>query len=192
MSDELVRADGSERRPARRIYYERELNPEQLRVVMHPGGPMLALAGAGTGKTRTLVYRVSRLIEDGVPPPRILLLTFTNKAAREMLQRVEQLAEVAGGRVTGGTFHSAGNRILRRYAEVLGYTPRFAILDREDAADLMGAALTDISPELPKRRMPRAPTLVDLDDPAAIAEELKNEFREVLDKLADEFGQTPT
>jgi DNA helicase-2/ATP-dependent DNA helicase PcrA len=145
-----------------RVKYPEELNPEQLRIVMHPGGPMLALAGAGTGKTRTLVYRVSRLIEDGVPPGRILLLTFTNKAAREMLDRVEQLVERGSGRVTGGTFHSAGHRILRRYAEVLGYTPRFSILDREDAGDLMGQALADLSPELPKRRTPRPRQLVDL------------------------------
>jgi DNA helicase-2/ATP-dependent DNA helicase PcrA len=145
-----------------RVHYESELNPEQLRVVMHPGGPMLALAGAGTGKTRTLVYRVSRLIEDGIPPSRILLLTFTNKAAREMLNRVEQLVEQGSGRVTGGTFHSAGHRILRRYAELLGYTRRFSILDREDATDLMGQALADLSPDLPKRRTPKPRLMVDL------------------------------
>jgi DNA helicase-2/ATP-dependent DNA helicase PcrA len=145
-----------------RVHYESELNPEQLRIVMHPGGPMLALAGAGTGKTRTLVYRVSRLIEDGIPPSRILLLTFTNKAAREMLNRVEQLVERGSERVTGGTFHSAGHRILRRYAELLGYTRRFSILDREDATDLMGQALADLSPELPKRRTPRPRLMVDL------------------------------
>ena len=123
---------------------------------------MLALAGAGTGKTRTLVYRTCRLIEDGVPPARILLLTFTNKAAREMMGRVEQLVERGTTRVTGGTFHSAGHRILRRYAELLGYTARFSILDREDACELMGAALADISPEVPSRRTPRARLLVDL------------------------------
>jgi DNA helicase-2/ATP-dependent DNA helicase PcrA len=145
-----------------RVHYDTELNPEQLRIVMHHGGPMLALAGAGTGKTRTLVYRVSRLIEDGIPPSRILLLTFTNKAAREMLDRVEQLVERGSGRVTGGTFHSAGHRILRRYAELLGYTRRFSILDREDATDLMGQALADLSPELPKRRTPRPRLMVDL------------------------------
>ena len=88
---------------------------------MHPGGPMLVLAGAGSGKTRTLVYRVARLIEDGVPAPRVLLLTFTNRAAREMLSRVELLLESAAGRVMGGTFHSVGNRLLRRYARPLGY-----------------------------------------------------------------------
>jgi DNA helicase-2/ATP-dependent DNA helicase PcrA len=144
------------------VRYEDELNPQQLAVVMHPGGPMLALAGAGTGKTRTLVYRASRLIEDGVPPGRILLLTFTNKAAREMMRRVEQLVEHGMNRVTGGTFHSAGHRILRRYAELLGYSPRFSILDREDATDLMGAALADVSPEVPGQRMPKPRLLVDL------------------------------
>jgi DNA helicase-2/ATP-dependent DNA helicase PcrA len=156
---ELIEPDSNRRY---RVCYADELNPEQLRIVMHPGGPMLALAGAGTGKTRTLVYRVSRLIEDGVPPGRIMLLTFTNKAAREMLGRVEQLVESGSGRVTGGTFHSAGHRILRRYAEVLGYSPRFSILDREDAGDLIGQALADISPELPKRRTPKPRQLVDI------------------------------
>jgi DNA helicase-2/ATP-dependent DNA helicase PcrA len=129
---------------------------------MHPGGPMLALAGAGTGKTRTLVYRTSRLIEDGIPPARIILLTFTNKAAREMMNRVDQLVERAATRVTGGTFHSVGHRILRRYADLLGYTPRFSILDREDASDLMGVALGEVSPDVPSRRMPRPRLLVDL------------------------------
>jgi DNA helicase-2/ATP-dependent DNA helicase PcrA len=123
---------------------------------------MLVLAGAGTGKTRTLVYRACRLIEDGVPPGRILLLTFTNKAAREMLHRVGLLLELDAGRVHGGTFHSAGHRILRRHAEQVGYTPRFSILDREDASDLMGHALADISPELPERRLPKPRLLVDL------------------------------
>ncbi len=158
MSDALERSAG---RIGRRVRYEDELNPAQLEVVFHPGGPMLALAGAGTGKTRTLVYRVSRLIEDGVPPDRILLLTFTNKASREMLDRVGQLVERGSARVMGGTFHSVGHRLLRRYAERLGYTPRFSILDREDAADLMGSALADVERELPKWRSPRPRLLVD-------------------------------
>ena len=109
----------------RRIDYQADLNPEQHAAVMHVGGPMLVLAGAGTGKTRTLVYRVCRLIEDGVPPGKILLLTFTNKASREMLERVDRLAASGPARVMGGTFHSAGHRILRRYAESIGYSPRF-------------------------------------------------------------------
>ena len=154
------RRDGSGKRY--RVHYEDELNPQQLEVVMHPGGPMLILAGAGTGKTRTLVYRTCRLIEDRVPPDRVMLLTFTNKAAREMMSRVGDLVERGTSRVTGGTFHSAGHRVLRRYAEMLGYTPRFSILDREDSTELMGLALADVSPEAPSRRMPRPRLLVDL------------------------------
>jgi len=168
----------------RRVRYEEELNQQQLEVVMHPGGPMLALAGAGTGKTRTLVYRTSRLIEDGVPPGKILLLTFTNKAAREMMGRVQQLVELASTRITGGTFHSAGHRILRRYAEMLGYSPRFSILDREDATDLMGVALADISPDLPARRLPRPRLLVDL---YSFVINTGHELGEVLSERAPQF-----
>jgi DNA helicase-2/ATP-dependent DNA helicase PcrA len=168
----------------RRVRYEDELNQQQFEVVMHPGGPMLALAGAGTGKTRTLVYRTSRLIEDGVAPGKILLLTFTNKAAREMMSRVEQLVERASTRITGGTFHSAGHRILRRYAERLGYSPRFSILDREDATDLMGVALADISPDVPARRLPRPRLLVDL---YSFVINTGHELGEVLNDRAPQF-----
>ena len=181
MSKGLRKADGGGRR---RVRYEEELNQQQLEVVMHPGGPMLALAGAGTGKTRTLVYRTSRLIEDGVPPGKILLLTFTNKAAREMMGRVQQLVEQASTRITGGTFHSAGHRILRRYAELLGYTPRFSILDREDATDLMGVALADISPDVPARRLPRPRLLVDL---YSFVINTGHELGEVLSERAPQF-----
>jgi DNA helicase-2/ATP-dependent DNA helicase PcrA len=168
----------------RRVRYEEELNQQQLEVVMHPGGPMLALAGAGTGKTRTLVYRTSRLIEDGVPPGKILLLTFTNKAAREMMGRVQQLVELASTRITGGTFHSAGHRILRRHAELIGYTPRFSILDREDATDLMGVALADIGPDVPARRLPRPRLLVDL---YSFVINTGHELGEVLSERAPQF-----
>ena len=162
MNDRLRPADRTELHERRRVDYAHDLNEEQFAAVMHPGGPMLVLAGAGTGKTRTLVYRASRLIEDGVPPGQILLLTFTNKSAREMLDRVGNLLDRDAGRVHGGTFHSAGHRILRRYAEQVGYTQRFSILDREDAGDLMGHALADVSPEVPKRRLPRPRLLVNL------------------------------
>ena len=162
MSDPIRPAGRTGLRSGRRVDYNDELNSQQLDAVMHPGGPMLVLAGAGTGKTRTLVYRACRLIEDGVPPGRILLLTFTNKAAREMLDRVGRLLDCDAGRVHGGTFHAAGHRILRRYAERVGYGRRFSILDREDAGDLMGHALADVSPEVPKRRLPKPKLLVDL------------------------------
>lgn len=146
----------------RRIDYGGSLNAEQLAAVMHPGGPMLVLAGAGTGKTRTIVFRVARLLEDGVDPAQILLLTFTNRAAREMLSRVEQLLGRDAGRITGGTFHSVGNRLLRRHADLLGYAATYGILDREDARDLMGAALADLTPNLPDRRLPGAAALVEM------------------------------
>ena len=162
MSDRIRRADRTELHDRHRVDYVHDLNEQQYAAVMHPGGPMLVLAGAGTGKTRTLVYRAGRLIEDGVPPGQILLLTFTNKAAREMLDRVGHLLDRDAGRVHGGTFHSAGHRILRRYAKEVGYSQRFSILDREDAGDLMGHALADVSPEVPKRRLPRPRLLVNL------------------------------
>ncbi len=142
--------------------YPSELNPEQLAVVMHTGGPMLVLAGAGSGKTRTVVYRVARLLEDGVEPGAILLLTFTNRAAREMLSRVGLLLGRDAGRVTGGTFHSVGNRLLRRFGDRLGYPSNYGILDREDARDLMGTALADVVPSTPNRRLPGAAVLVEI------------------------------
>ena len=147
--------------PRRRVDYAGELNPEQLAVVMHAGGPMLVLAGAGSGKTRTVVYRVARLLEDGADPNAILLLTFTNRASREMLSRVGLLLGRDAGRVMGGTFHSVGNRLLRRFADRLGYPSNYGILDREDAQDLMGNALTDVVPSSPGKRLPGAGVLVE-------------------------------
>ena len=114
-----------------KVRYDEELNSEQLDVVMAGEGPMLVIAGAGSGKTRALTYRVSRLIEDGVDPSEILIVTFTNKSAREMLSRVEQLVTTDTRRIWGGTFHSIGNRLLRRHAEAIGYRPNFTILDSE-------------------------------------------------------------
>ncbi len=184
MSDQIRPAGRSGLRGADRVDYEADLNRQQLDAVMHPGGPMLVLAGAGTGKTRTLVYRACRLMEGGVPPGRILLLTFTNKAAREMLDRVGRLLDRETGRVHGGTFHSAGHRILRRWAERVGYGPRFSILDREDATDLMGHALADVSPEAPKRRLPKPRLLVDL---YSFVINTGRELEEVLVEKAPQF-----
>src|SRR5215471_5475285 len=111
------------------IDYARELNPQQLAAVTAPPGPALVLAGAGSGKTRTLTYRVAFLLEQGIPPERILLLTFTNKAAREMMRRVADLLGQELQELWGGTFHAIGNRILRAHADRLGYERDFAILD---------------------------------------------------------------
>jgi DNA helicase-2/ATP-dependent DNA helicase PcrA len=120
-----------------KIDYGRELNEQQREVVMAAPGPALVIAGAGSGKTRTLTYRVARLIESGIGPERILLLTFTNKAAREMVQRVHALLPGETRRITGGTFHHVGNLVLRRNAALVGYASNFTILDREDARDFM-------------------------------------------------------
>ncbi len=145
-----------------RIDYAAELNPQQLAAVTAPPGPALVLAGAGAGKTRTLVYRVAYLIEQGVPPEGILLLTFTNKAAREMMQRVAALLGQDPARLWGGTFHSIGHRLLRRHAETLGYRRDFTVLDREDARDLVKACLGEAEMDVKATRFPKADVLCDL------------------------------
>src|SRR5258705_10657840 len=114
------------------IDYAGELNQQQHAAVTAPPGPSLVLAGAGAGKTRTLIYRVAYLLEQGIPADRILLLTFTNKAAREMMRRVADLLGNELADLWGGTFHSIGHRLLRRHAEQAGYKSNFTITDRED------------------------------------------------------------
>ena len=145
--------------------YEKELNQQQLAVVKAAGGPLLIIAGAGSGKTRVVTYRVAYLIETGIDPSSILLVTFTNKAAREMLHRVELLVPAAGGvggRVWGGTFHHIGNRILRRHAPLVGYHPNFTILDREDAKKLVEACITDLKINPKGSRFPKGEVLENL------------------------------
>src|SRR3990167_10607927 len=118
---------------SRRVDYEKELNPAQREVVREGEGPCLVLAGAGSGKTRTITYRVAYLIEQGVAPQNILLLTFTNKASSEMISRVEGLCGAYPTGLWAGTFHSIATRLLRQFAPLLGYTSDFTILDREDS-----------------------------------------------------------
>ncbi len=145
-----------------RVDYDRELNEEQREVVLAGPGPVLVIAGAGSGKTRTLVYRVARLIESGTDAARILLLTFTNKAARDMLRRVETLLTVDTRRLAGGTFHSVGNRLLRRFGSRVGLTPNFTILDPEDAREMLEAATSDHKIPVIERRFPKGDVLLDL------------------------------
>jgi DNA helicase-2/ATP-dependent DNA helicase PcrA len=145
-----------------RVDYDRELNAEQKDVVLAGGGPTLVIAGAGSGKTRTLVYRVARLIESGVDSSKILLLTFTNKAAREMLRRVEALLSIDSRKMMGGTFHSVGNRLLRQYGEAIGLSPHFTILDSEDAKELMEASTSDRKIATLEKRFPKGEVLSDL------------------------------
>lgn len=151
-----------ERSEPLRIDYAALLNEQQLAAVRAPAGPILVIAGAGSGKTRTLTYRVAWLIEHGVPADRILLMTFTNKAAREMLQRVEQLLGGDVHRIWGGTFHHVGNRVLRRHATLLGYKSDFSIMDREDAKDLVNACLADAKIDTTKERFPKGDVLADV------------------------------
>jgi DNA helicase-2/ATP-dependent DNA helicase PcrA len=144
------------------INYRAELDPDQYAVVAAGGGPILVIAGAGSGKTRTVTYRVAWLIESGANPWRILLVTFTNKAAREMLRRVESLLSADVRRVWGGTFHSMANRILRRHAESIGYGPNFSILDSEDSKDLIEASRREAGLDERTRRFPKAEVLREI------------------------------
>ncbi len=153
----LHRAPADAKRGA--IPYEVELNPEQLRVVLYAEGPSLVLAGPGSGKTRTLTYRVARLIEQGIPAQNILLMTFTVKAAREMLIRVEKILKARPEGLWGGTFHHIGNLILRRHAERLHRTPAFGILDEEDAKDLIANCVEDLRVTPLATRLPQARVL---------------------------------
>lgn len=129
-----------------RIDYAGALNPAQLAAVAHDEGPLLVIAGAGSGKTRTLTYRVARLVEDGVRPRSILLLSFTRKAAQEMLRRAAELLDSRCREVAGGTFHSFAYHELRSNAPKLGFPKGFTILDRTDAEDLIGLIRKEITP----------------------------------------------
>ena len=173
------------------IDYAGELNPQQLAAVMSPPGPSLIIAGAGSGKTRTLTYRVAFLLEQGIAPERILLLTFTNKAAREMMRRVTDLLGTELRSLWGGTFHGIGNRMLRQHAALLGFTSDFSILDREDAKDLLTACVTESKIDTKETRFPKADVLGDIfsmsvNTGKSIAETL-GQFYEYFAHLAPEI-----
>lgn len=136
------------------IDYKKELNPEQYEVVTQGDGPCLVLAGAGSGKTRTITYRLAYLVERGVAPENILLVTFTNKAAREMVSRVEELLHGYPAGLWSGTFHSVANRILRANAAKIGFSPNFTILDAEDATTFIKVCLKDLRVDTKARRFP--------------------------------------
>ena len=149
------------------IDYPRELNEQQLAAVTAPPGPALVIAGAGSGKTRTLTYRVAYLLEQGIPADRILLLTFTNKAAGEMMRRVSDLLGHELRSLWGGTFHSIGARVLRLHAELLGYQKDFTILDRDDAKDLIKACLADAKIDKQDKHFPKPDVLNEIFSLAA-------------------------
>jgi DNA helicase-2/ATP-dependent DNA helicase PcrA len=136
-----------------------QLNPEQAAAASYGDGALLIVAGAGTGKTRTLVYRVAHLLQHGVKAERILLLTFTRRAAHEMLTRAERLVGVVSGHVHGGTFHSTGNRLLRTFGQSAGLPKDFSIMDEADAEDLIGLARANLGYGKQEKRFPKKETL---------------------------------
>ncbi len=145
----------------RSIDYESELNPEQLEAVEHELGPALVIAGAGSGKTRILVYRLARLMEKGIAPENILLLTFTRKAASTMLERARELTGRDAGGVVGGTFHAFAYSMLRRYVSRTPYRNGISVMDRADTQALINMLLKEAFPSLPKG-FPRPQALASL------------------------------
>jgi DNA helicase-2/ATP-dependent DNA helicase PcrA len=178
------------------IAYEEVLNPAQLEAVMTSNGPLLVIAGAGSGKTRTLVYRVSRLVETGVPPENILLLTFTRKAAGEMLERAAGLSDPRCRFVSGGTFHSLANRVLRSYADLLGFDRGFTILDRSDMEEVIQSLVRENQMAGGVGRFPKTRTLANVLSKAAnlagsleeLMEEEYAQFLHLLD-VVDRLGR---
>jgi DNA helicase-2/ATP-dependent DNA helicase PcrA len=145
-----------------RIDYRKELNAAQYEAVTSVNGPHLIIAGAGTGKTRTIVYRVAYLVELGLKPDSILLLTFTRKAAQDMLRRAAILLDSRCEQIAGGTLHSFANGILRKYATQLGYEANYTILDQSDAEDVMNLIRTRLKFDTKEKRFPRKEALYDL------------------------------
>ncbi|MFM2171771.1 MAG: hypothetical protein RI957_2000, partial [Verrucomicrobiota bacterium] len=144
------------------IDYRKELNEEQYAAVSSPDGRALVIAGAGSGKTRTLTYRVAWLLDHGVEARNILLLTFTNKAAREMIGRVRELVTQDTSDLWAGTFHSIGSRILRRHAEEIGYTRSLTILDRDDQKSMLQTIIGKRDKTVDKKRFPKADVLATI------------------------------
>jgi len=186
----LKRAPAEADESAYKIKYAEVLNAAQLAAVTHREGPLLVVAGAGSGKTRTLIYRVARLIESGVPPGAILLMTFTRRAAQEMLRRVEELVGEAGRQVAGGTFHSFANVILRRHGSAIGIQPNFTILDRSDMEDVVNLLRTRMGLASKERRFPKKGTIAEAISMArnksrALADELENDFPHLIEYEAE-------
>jgi DNA helicase-2/ATP-dependent DNA helicase PcrA len=173
----------------RGIDYEKELNETQLKAVMTTTGPLLIVAGAGTGKTRTLVYRVARLVETGVQPESILLLTFTRRAATSMLARAAALADSRCQRVSGGTFHSLGHSVLRKYPDAAGVQRNFTVLDGSDTEDLIDLLRRQMQLTR-ERRFPRKRTICAIfsmmvNKVSPMKEVLKQSYPQFIDERHD-------
>jgi len=142
--------------------WSKVLNEPQLKAVTHGSGPLLIIAGAGTGKTRTIAYRVAWLVSQGVPAERILLLTFTRRAAQEMLGRARHLSGRSTTEVWGGTFHAVANRLLRTYGRSVGLDPAFTVVDEGDAADMLGMIRSELGLSSKDKRFPRKSTIREI------------------------------
>ncbi len=164
--------------------YQAALNPEQYRAVSSPPGRALVIAGAGSGKTRTLTYRVAWLLDHGLDARQVLLLTFTNKASRAMTERVRELVPNDTSALWAGTFHSIGSRILRRHAEALGFTSSYSILDRDDQKSMLNAVIAASEIDTKERRFPKADVLAAI---FSLAENTGETLGQVIAKRYDSF-----
>lgn len=180
--------DRTERRLT--LDYPAALNPQQLAAVTAGDGPSLVIAGAGSGKTRTLIYRLAYLVDTGVDPASILLMTFTRKAAQEMVERASGLIGAGVERVWGGTFHSVANGLLRRYGRAIGVSPQFSIMDRGDAEDLISLIRGQLGVAEKEKRFPRKGTIAEMFSKAEntlqpLDEIVLNEFSHLAEFLDD-------
>ena len=144
------------------LEFLKELNPAQAEAVKTIFGPLLVIAGAGSGKTKTITCRMAYLVAQGVSPEKILLLTFTRKASKEMIERAGALLKMNCDKIMGGTFHSLCQYMLRFYGYLLGYKPSFTILDRSDAEDLINLLRNSLGLTEKKRRFPKKDTLANI------------------------------
>jgi DNA helicase-2/ATP-dependent DNA helicase PcrA len=165
------------------IDYDELLNESQLKAVMHDNGPALLVAGAGTGKTRTLVYRVARLVESGVDPTQILLLTFTRRAAFEMIRRASQILDERCRRVEGGTFHHYCSKILHEHASKFGYPEQFTIIDTADAMESINLLRSRLNFQKNARRFPKKSTIYNIISTSV------NKQKSIQDVVEEEYSQ---
>ena len=185
----LKRSSESPRSPSG-IDYRQELNEGQHSAVTAMEGPLLVIAGAGTGKTRTLVYRVARLVDLGIDPQSILLLTFTRRAAEEMIRRASLLIDNRCEKVAGGTFHSFANMVLRQYGRKIGLASAFTIMDRTDSEAVIQHLRTEMGLNTKEKRFPRKQTVAEIHSMAlnkqmTISELMERDYPHLYESLDD-------
>ena len=187
MSDFILYPDRPSPSSIPEIDFRGLLNDEQFNAVTAPPGPLLVLAGAGSGKTRTLTYRVAYLLSQGVKPGEILLLTFTNKAAKEMLHRVQDLTGIEPARFWGGTFHSLGNRALRMFGDAIKLPKNFTILDADESETLLKQTVESVDKLFFKDKTnPRPGPLFGV---ISLARNTQLSIAETVDKSFPQYGE---